>query len=81
MRREEAEALCARLANDHPDRETHAWLPSRVCTDEWSVVKVRCPHARTLAATGTSTGARPRPEAEDPRPVIWKNLGGPWAGA
>jgi hypothetical protein len=79
MRREEAEALCARLASTHPDRETHAWLPRRVCTDEWSVLKVKCAHPRSVARLVTSTEARARPEAADPRPSLWRDVGGPWA--
>jgi hypothetical protein len=46
MRREEAEALCVRLCHEHPDRETHAWLPRRLATDTWSVVKVKVPRRR-----------------------------------
>jgi hypothetical protein len=66
MTREEAEAACAKLAAESPDRETHRFLPREDENGDWSVVKVNLPPG--TGVTGTATEAKPRPEQPgDPR--------------
>ena len=77
MTRDEALTECRRLGEQHPDRATHSWLP-RVLEDEWSVVKVGVPGKLSLR---TAQESRPRPpQADDPRPALWRGVGGPYAG-
>ena len=76
MTREQALIECRRLGEEHPDRATHSWLPRVLDGDEWSVVKVGVPGKRPL---GTATESRPRPpQADDPRPALWRDVGGPY---
>lgn len=77
MTQMEAKAACARLAETHPDRATHQWLPRHVAVG-WQVVKVGIPppadplHAETRVDERPSTG-------EDPRTAQVRNTG-PYAG-
>lgn len=76
MTRDEAIAECGRLARDHADRASHSWLPRELAPGEWSVVKLGVP---TLRPVGTRQEARPKPPtADDPRPALWRNVGGPY---
>jgi hypothetical protein len=76
MTRDEAKAECSRLALEHPDRATHSWLPREGAPGEWSVVKVGIPGSRPL---GTMQEAKPKPPmADDPRPALWRDVGGPY---
>ena len=43
MTREEAQAECARLAKEHPDRETHRFVPREGEHGAWTVVKIGLP--------------------------------------
>jgi hypothetical protein len=43
MTRKEAEEQCARLALEHPDRETHQWRPRQEANGEWSIMKIALP--------------------------------------
>ncbi len=43
MTRKEAEQECARLALEHPDRETHQWRPRRDTNGDWSIMKIALP--------------------------------------
>ena len=43
MTREEAQAECARLAEEHPDRETHRFIPREAEDGTWTVAKVGLP--------------------------------------
>jgi hypothetical protein len=76
MTREQAITECSRLAREHADRATHSWLPRELAPGEWAVVKVGVPSARPLA---TAQEAKPRPPlADDPRPALWRDVGGPY---
>ena len=75
MTHEEAIAEAARLAREHPDRLTHSWLP-REAGDGWRVVKIGVPSRGPLINTQE---AKPRPpQADDPRPPMWRDVGGPY---
>jgi hypothetical protein len=75
---EEAIAEAARLTREHPDRATHSWLARESAPGEWGVVRIGLP------SRGSTTGtqeAKPRPpQADDPRPPLWRDVGGPYAG-
>ena len=79
MTREQAISECSRLAREHGDRATHSWLPREIAAGEWGVVKVGVASRPPL---GAAQEARPRPpQADDPRPPLWRDVGGPYAGA
>lgn len=73
MTREEAEAVCARNAKEHPDREVAQWRPQRIGDGEWTVVRIGLAPA---GPTGTEIRADERPpEPGDPRPDIPPTIG------
>ena len=77
MTREEALTECRRLGEEHAERATHSWLPRLLEDGEWSVVKVGVPGKRPLV---TAQESKPRPpQADDPRPAMWRDVGGPYA--
>lgn len=43
MDRQEADALCAKLAAEHSDRKTHRWIVRGDDEAGWSVVKIGLP--------------------------------------
>jgi hypothetical protein len=52
------------------------WLPRALAYGEWTVIKVGVPTRRPV---GTAQEAKPRPpQAEDPRPALWRDVGGPY---
>jgi hypothetical protein len=76
MTRDEATAEAARLTREHADRATHSWLARRVEGDEWTVAKVGVPRRAPL---GSRQEAKPKPpQADDPRPPMWRDVGGPY---
>jgi len=78
MTRDEALAECGRLAREHADRATHSWLPRELAPGEWALVKVGVARQPPL---GTREEAKPRPaHADDPRPALWRDVGGPYIG-
>jgi hypothetical protein len=78
MTREQAIAECSRLAREHDDRATHSWLPRELAPGSWAVVKVGVP---TQVPIGSVTQAKPKPpQADDPRPPMWRDVGGPYIG-
>jgi hypothetical protein len=76
MTHEQAIAECSRLAREHDDRATHSWLPREIAPGEWAIVRVGMPTQRPL---GSMQEAKPRPaQADDPRPALWRDVGGPY---
>jgi hypothetical protein len=76
MTREEAVAEAARLGREHPDRATHSWLPRQGADGEWTVAKVGVPRTPPV---GSRQEAKPKPpQADDPRPPMWRDVGGPY---
>jgi hypothetical protein len=73
MTESEARQACTRLAAEHPDRQTHRWVPREEAEGSWSVVKVALPPKGPLA-TETTADERP-PTADDPRTAAMQNLG------
>jgi hypothetical protein len=74
MTREEAEAQCARLAAEHPDRDTHQWRPRQDASGGWNVVKIALPPASGELHTETRADERP-PTPDDVRTTHGRNLG------
>jgi hypothetical protein len=64
MNEQQAKDQCARLAVEHPDRETHRWVPVQGKDGDWSVAKINLPPV--TKPTGTETRAT-KSDAEDPR--------------
>jgi len=80
MTREEAEATSIRLAREHPDRETHRFVPSKDGAGVWSVAKIGlAPVSGAPLTNGTRADEKP-PTADDPRDSFSRNVGGPWVG-
>ena len=73
MTRDEAEAEVARR---RAERREDAWL-TREGAEGWQVVRLA---GMGRGPTTETTEAKPKPPtADDPRPSIDRNLGGPWA--
>jgi hypothetical protein len=73
--RAEAERECRRLAAEHPDRETHAWLAREGPGGNWSVAKLPLPPGVKLDPLKASVETKPRPpEPDDPRSAIARNV-------
>jgi hypothetical protein len=73
MTKAEAETECARLAAEHPDRETHRFLPREGAEGSWSVVKVGLPPAGNT--TPEIRAEQKPPTADDPRTTSEQNMG------
>ena len=74
MTKANAEAECARLAEEHPDRETHQWHPRQQPDDDWSVVKVALPPVDPQRQAEIRADEQP-PTGEDVRSAAGRNLG------
>ena len=72
MTREEAEALCARYAAEHPDRKVAQWLPQEQ-PDGTAVVRIGLPP--TLDTTTEEQADERPPTPDDPRTAAMQNLG------
>ncbi len=78
MTREEAEHACKRLAAEHPDRETHRWVPREESDGLWGVAKIHiAPFDADELTAETRADERP-PTPDDPRPNT--DLGRPYMG-
>jgi hypothetical protein len=73
MTETEAREACARLAAEHPDRQTHQWRPRQESDGSWSVVKIALP-PRQRTTPETRAEGKP-PTADDPRTSAMQNLG------
>jgi len=63
MDEKQAKERCAQLAAEHPDRETHRWVPVQSKDGDWSVAKINLPPV--ARPTGTETRAT-ESDSEDP---------------
>ena len=73
-------AECARLAKEHPDRETHRFVPRQGVDDVWAVAKIGlAPLPDKPLGQETRADERP-PTPDDPRDSHSRNAGGPWVG-
>ena len=75
MTHEDAEAMRDELAESDPSA---TYIVAGDEAEGWKVVKIGVP---TRVPTGSAQEAKPRPpQADDPRPPMWRDVGGPWAG-
>jgi hypothetical protein len=79
MTRNQADQRAAELNREHPDRGAHRWLV-REREGAWEVVRVTIPGGVRLDPLKESVESKPSPEAPDPRPAFFRDVGGPWAG-
>jgi hypothetical protein len=63
MDEQEAKERCAKLAREHPDRETHRWAPIQSKDGNWAIARINLPPPKP---TGTETRVT-KSDAEDPR--------------
>jgi hypothetical protein len=76
MTHDQALAEAGRLGREHPDRVTHSWLARETAPGDWSVVRIGVPSRGPTVGTQE---ARPKPpQADDPRPPMWRDVGGPY---
>ena len=73
MNEAEACEACAKLAAEHPDRDSHQWRPRQEPDGSWSVVKIALPPSQPTTAE-TRAEEKP-PTADDPRTGSMQNLG------
>jgi hypothetical protein len=73
MTEAEAKEMCAKLAAEHPDRETHQWRPRQEADGSWSVMKIALPPAQET--TPETRAEEKPPTADDPRTSSMQNLG------
>lgn len=73
MTREEAEALCAKNAAEHPDRKVAQWRPQEGDDGEWNVVRIGLPPSQETT-TEVRADERP-PTPPDPRPDVPPTVG------
>lgn len=81
MNREQAEREAARLNGRDTDGR-HRWFARAGDNeDEWSLVKVTgLPRAPVFPPQATVEAKPKPPRPDDPRPNVWKDVGGPWSG-
>ena len=65
MNEQEAKNHCEQLAAEHPDRETHRWVPVQGKDGDWSVAKINLPPL--TKPTGTETRVTKSESEDDPR--------------
>jgi hypothetical protein len=73
VRRDEAEKLCQLHAREHPDRETHTWIPREAEQGQWGVVRVPLPADTAADRLVAAVEGRPVPPA-DLRPLIHQHV-------
>ena len=74
MNREDADRQAAKLAAEHPDRETHRFLPRQNADGEWTVVRIGLPPADGGGVAEVRADEKP-PTPDDPRESLSRNLG------
>ena len=75
MTLEEAKQACKRLAAEHPDRETHRWIPREAEDGSWEVAKVHLAPADDRELTAETRADERPPTGDDPRHT-GRELGG-----
>jgi len=79
MTEQEAKEQCARFAAEHPDRETHRWIPTQR-DGEWLVAKIGLPPPSRDARPEIRADERP-PTPDDVRSESpFLNLPPGWVG-
>jgi hypothetical protein len=78
MTHEEAEQACNRLAAEHPDRETHRWVPHQAKDGSWDVAKIALAPSDDENLTAETRADEKPPTGDDPRSR--SDLGPPYRG-
>ena len=73
MTREDAEALCAKNAAEHPDRNVAQWRPQEQPDGTWTVVRIGLPPSPDTTPEQQADERPPTPD--DPRTAAMQNLG------
>ena len=73
MTREEAEALCAEYAAEHPDRKVAQWRAQEGEDGEWNVVRIGLPPHLDATTELRADGAHQR--RPTPRPDVPPTVG------
>jgi hypothetical protein len=71
--REEAEALCAKNAAEHPDRKVAQWRAQKQEDGTWGVIRIGLPP--TPETTPEQQADERPPTPDDPRTAAMQNLG------
>ena len=80
MTRDEADRRAAELNREHPERAQYRWLV-RESGGDFAVARVALPPGVRIDPLSETSEARPRPpQADDPRPAFFRDVGGPYAG-
>ena len=66
--REQAEAFRATRALTEPGSE---WVLFQIAEDRWAVARA---DGQPTGPTGTSIAEKPKPDAADPRPSLYRNI-------
>jgi hypothetical protein len=77
MTHDQADQRAAELNREHPERGLHRWL-TRERDGEWEVVRVSIPGGVRIDPLKEAVESKPRPEAPDPRPAFFRDVGGPY---
>jgi hypothetical protein len=80
MTRGQAERRAIELNREHPDRARYRWF-AKESPEGWDVARLRLPAGVRVDPFTATVEAKPRPsEAPDPRPNLWRDVGGPYGG-
>ena len=80
MTRDEAAAESERLAREHPERETHRFVPREGPDGLWSVAKVGLPPVSEEQFTAETRADEKPSTPDDVRDAHSRNVGSPWIG-
>ena len=69
------------MTAEHPDRETHRFVPRQDESGEWSIATINLPPASTEPLHNEQRADEKPPMPDDPRDLHTRNTGGPWGGA
>jgi hypothetical protein len=69
---QEARDACAQLSAEHPDRETHRWVPTQR-GEEWVVAKIGLPPAADSSSAEIRADERPPTPDAPPSADALKN--------
>jgi hypothetical protein len=80
VNRDEAQRRAAELNSEHPERGKFRWM-AREAQDGWQVARITMPGGVRLDPLKQAIEAKPKPpDAPDPRPAFFRDVGGPYAG-
>ena len=75
--RDEAEREARRLAAEHPDRETHRWIPREEADGSFVVAKLKMPPGMRVNPLKATVETKPKPpQPDDPRSASVRNVPG-----